>query len=578
MGATANSLIDSRRLTGPNLISQTQGAVIDVALGDTPAQRVIETWRRNVQRVLAAVGWDGAELAARSFPGGASLLMAAPIDALYAATEVNEWAWAATQAALAGGDEPDLEVEAARLRALISAERNPKLLSLRDAAAERGVCFVSDDDQASVGMGAGSLTWPTDALPAAGDVPWERVHDIPVALVTGSNGKTTTVRLLAAMVSAAGHVPGYCNTDGIYIGDQLVDADDWSGPGGARRVLRDPRAAVAILETARGGILRRGLAVQRTDAAIVTNVAADHLGEFGVHDVEAIADAKLVVARAVRGDGDLALNADDPVLAARASALPVRPGWISLDADLPLLLEHVEAGGSATVIEDGAFVRIEAGTRTTLVAVGDVPITFGGAARYNIYNALGAIAVARALGIGFDAIRAGLLAFTSSPETNPGRGNLYELGEVRILVDFAHNPHGLRALFEMAAQMPARRRLVALGQAGDRDDEAIRQLGLLAAEWRFDRVITKELAPKYLRGRKEGEVTALIESALLEGGFSADAIDRASSELESVRAALEWAAPGDLLVLPILSSRDAVLAYLSRLRDEGWRPGTAPPD
>ncbi len=539
---TTLALHDSRRLTGPNLITDSAGAVLDVTLGPHEPERVVRIWREQAQRILASVDWHNEEIHARTFPGGASLVMTAPIDALYAATEVNEWAWAAAEAELEGGSEPDLTEAAERLRGLIAEERNPALIALKKAAHARSVCFLSDDDRASVGMGRGSLTWPVDSLPRPDEVDWKSVHDVPVALVTGSNGKTTTVRLVAAIARAAGFTPGYCSTDGIFVGGALVDAGDWSGPGGARWVLRDKEVDVAVLETARGGVLRRGLGVRRADAAIVTNVAADHLGEWGVHDVEAIAQAKLVVGRAVGRGGKLIVNADDPVLARRATALDVPLTWFTMEPTAPHIATFVAEGVDMCVVEDGAFVliqkghrhragdgrRIREGRRQVVAEVSEVPITFGGAAGYNIYNVLGAIPVATALGLSMEPIRSGLLTFGRTPADNPGRSNLFELGGVKILVDFAHNPHGMQALGATAVALPAKRRLLILGQAGDRDDESIRELARAAWAIHPDRIIVKEMR-KYLRGRPEGEVPALIVEELTRRGATPEAIARADS-------------------------------------------------
>ncbi len=570
------ALRDSRRLTGPNLICDEPGAVIDVALGDYSADEVIGAWRDHARRILDSVGWTDERLHVRSFPGGASLVMTAPVDALYAATEVNEWAWEATRAIFNDWTEPDLPHGARELRRAIAAERNPRLMALREAARWHGVCFLSDDDHVSVGMGRGSRTWPIDSLPDPAEVQWGRVHDIPLALVTGSNGKTTTVRLLATMLSAARYVSGYSSTDGIYIGGELVDADDWSGPGGGRRVLRDERVEAAVLETARGGMLRRGLAVTRADAAIVTNVAADHLGEWGVNDLEAIADAKLVVARALKGGGTLALNAEDPVLVDRAPQLGQGTTWFAASADAPRLRTHIDAGGSACFVDDGRFVITEAGRREPVAAVAEVPITFGGAARHNIQNALGAIAIARAFDLSPSVIRSVLVSFGDAAGENPGRGNLFELGGVGAIVDFAHNPHGLEALLDFAASLPANRRLLVLGQAGDRDDASIRDLARTAARFNLDKIIIKELQ-RYLRGRAEGEVPSLIEDELRAAGMPVASLSRSASELTAVREALQWARPKDLLIFPVHSHRDEVLDLLAALSESGWKPGEAVP-
>ncbi|HXO20661.1 MAG TPA: Mur ligase family protein, partial [Thermoanaerobaculia bacterium] len=331
-------LLDSRRLTGPNLLLDRAGAVVDVALAPAEVPAAIELWRGCARRLLEAVGWEREKLAARRFPGGASLAFTAPIDALYAATEVNEAAWAMAEAALAKPSvaPADLEAVAALLRTAIAAESNPALLALERAAAVHGVAFLADADCASVGLGAGSLAWPVRGLPDPAAVDWSRVRDVPVVLVTGTNGKTTTVRLLAAMLAVSGKVAGFTSTDRIEVGGKVLERGDYSGPGGARTLLRDPRVEAAVLETARGGILRRGLAVRSADAALVTNVAADHLGDLGVHDLRTLAEAKLVVARAVPPRGRLVLPAADRELAMqgpKSGGAPIL--WFGLDPAAP---------------------------------------------------------------------------------------------------------------------------------------------------------------------------------------------------------------------------------------------------
>jgi UDP-N-acetylmuramyl tripeptide synthase len=561
-------LRDSRRLTGPNLVLDSPGAVIEVVLHDERPQTVADAWRESARRILDAVGWNNERLATRTQPGGMILAHTAPIDALYAATEVNEWAWAAAEAALAGRAEPPIEEGARALRAVIEAEERPALRALAAAAAVRDVAFLSDGELATVGSGTGSLSWPLAELPHPDAIDWQRVHDVPVVLVTGTNGKTTTVRLLAAMAAAAGKVPGVATTDGITVQGETVAHGDYSGPGGARLVLRHPRVEVACLETARGGILRRGLAVRRAQAALITNVAADHLGEFGVHDLDGLVATKLVVTRVVGSGGRVVLNGDDQRLRERAREITAPITWFTLDPGLG----GWGAVGRTCTVESGGLVLARDGRRERVVAVSEVPIFLDGKARHNVYNALGAVGLADHLGFPIAAMAEALIGFRNTPAQNPGRGNLLELGGVHILVDYAHNPHGMASVVAMVAGLPSRRRLVVLGQAGDRDDEAIRELARTAWQLRPDRVVVKELR-LYLRGRAEGEVPALLENELRRLGASPDAVARAGSEMAAVREALAWARPGDLLVLPIHEERAAVLDLLASLQAEGWTAG-----
>src|SRR5258706_3606259 len=217
---TAMKLLDSRRLTGPNLLLDGAGAVLDVSLAPEEAESALAAWRNQVRLLLAAIGWQEATIAVRRFSGGASLAISAPIDSLYSATEVNELAWAAAEAAVTGGPPPDLSQEAKRLRAEIAQGAKPALIALRDAAATHGGSFLWDDDNVSVGLGTGLLTWPAHALPDLAAVGWDDVHDVPVLMVTGTNGKTTTGRLLGAIATAAAKVPGITSTGRIEVGGE----------------------------------------------------------------------------------------------------------------------------------------------------------------------------------------------------------------------------------------------------------------------------------------------------------------------------------------------------------------------
>ncbi|HYO12357.1 MAG TPA: Mur ligase family protein [Thermoanaerobaculia bacterium] len=561
-------LLDSRRLTGPSLLLDRAGAVIDVALAPQEAEPAIAAWREEVRRLLEVVGWGGEETAARRFPGGANLAISAPIDCLYAATEVNEWAWTAVETVMMErGDPPETVEAAARLREEIEREQRPALLALREAARARNVSFLFGEEMVTAGLGAGSISWPVKELPDPASVDWSAVHDVPALLVSGTNGKTTTVRLLAAMLEAEGKVVGVTSTDHIAVGDETLERGDFSGPSGARMLLRDRRVEVAVLETARGGILRRGLALERAAGAVVTNIASDHLWDYGIHDLPSMAATKLVVARAVRPDGRVVLNADDPELvrADRGFAAPVV--WFSLDPRNPLIREHLAAGGSACLLEANELILLDGGERRPVIGVNEVPVTFGGTARYNVANALAAVGLATAAGVPVEAMAEGLRRFRSDPQDNPGRGNLIERDGIRLLVDYAHNPHGLAAILNVAAALPAGRRLLLLGQAGDRDDAAIRDLARAAWSFRPDRIVIKEL-PEMLRGRQPGEVPAILEDELSRLGAPLESLGRADSELEGVRQALAWALPGDLLVLLVHTQREAVMGALLQEKGE----------
>lgn len=563
---------DSRRLTGPNILWAHPGAVLDVAVeAEEDPTAAIAAWRREAHRLLEAVGWSDQELCTRTFKGGVSLALSAPLDALYAATEVNEAAWEIAVRSLQGEltpslDDPDLEATVARLRREISDEGNPALLLLQQVAKEHGVAFLSDDDDVSVGLGRGSRTWPVSELPSPGEVDWDEVFDIPVALVTGTNGKTTTVRLLAAMALAAGKSPGFCSTEGVFVGSKLVEKGDYAGPGGGRRVLRDRRVDLAILETARGGMLRRGLAVSRAEVAVITNVAEDHLGEWGIHDLDELAETKLIVRRVAER---LVINHDDPVLQPKGKALSQAVSWFSLENCLENPLESTAQG---VFLAGDRLVLRESATPVTIARTQEAPMTLGGAARHNVANALAAIGAAAALGLSPAAMKQGLATFGQEAEANPGRLNRFQLGGLEVLVDFAHNPHGMEALMATASGLEARRRLLLLGQAGDRDDPSLRALAAAAWSGRPDHIVLKELEGD-LRGRQLGEIPRLLADELTRLGAPPEALSFADTELAAAKQALAMGQPGDLLLLICHVSRGEVLALLDDLKARGWKAG-----
>jgi len=537
-------LYDSRRLTGPSALGDLPGAVIDVHLEQAEAAALVARWQAEVRTLLDAVGWSDSQTSVRKVVGGASLAFTAPIDALYAATELNELAWQRATGQVR--DRSEDEAALARVRNAIANEANPALLALAAAAKEIDIPILTDDDAVSLGFGVRGQTWPVAELPEPGTLDWSRFGRIPIGLVTGTNGKTTTVRLSATIARAAGHCTGVSTTDGIWVDDERVDAGDYSGPGGARSVLRDNRVTMAILETARGGMQRRGLGVTRADAAVITNIAADHLGEFGVGNLEELAEIKWAITRALDTDGTLVLNAEDPFLRRLAKSWQRRPYWFGRDLADPFLHEHFATGGSGACCEDGQIVRYEAGRRHSIVALTDVPLTLGGAALHNVANALAATALCNALGIDDDAIAHGLRGM--QPNDNRGRLNVFSLRGATVIIDFAHNPHGVAAIADLVAALPAKRRLLVMGQAGDRSNAAMRDLATAAWALRPDRILLKDMA-EYARGRAPGEVISILRGALIDAGADPVRIGVTADEISAIEAALEWLQPGDLIIL-----------------------------
>jgi UDP-N-acetylmuramyl tripeptide synthase len=554
--------LDARRLTGPSILFDSHGAILDVACTTAEAERLIPVWESHVRKVLAEIGWDDSEFASVILKGGVSMAFTAPVDALYAASGINEWAWAACDHELNGAEAVDFEAALSNTRRAIEEEANPELIRLERLAAEKGVSFLWDDDEVSLGLGCHSTTWPVRELPDPGSLDWTAFRDIPTGLVTGTNGKTTTVRLAAHILRAAGHSDGMSSTDYIAVRGAAIDRDDWSGPGGARNVLRHASVDAAILETARGGLLRRGLGVYKADAAVITNIGRDHLGDFGSRSRAELMDIKWIVSRVVRDAGTLILNADDWRLEKRAANYPGALIWFSLDPQNRTVSEHIGKGGTAFVLDGDDLVKISGAERDFICAAADIPITLGGIARHNSANALAAAALTCCMGVEMDDIRNGLRTMTQ--DENPGRCNVFDVNGFKVIIDFAHNPQAIDALLDMAAGMDADRKVLCFAQAGDRPDDLIRELARNAWEKGLDRVIVSELA-NYYRGREPGEVFGLIKDELLACGAREDQVEHNDEEIESFESALAWAKRGDVVIMLALERSPELYARIESL-------------
>ena len=550
-----------RRLLGPNLFAASTGAVGDALTPGCDNRLLLDLWSAQTEGLLAAIGWTGTRIATRLFEGGASLFVPAPPDQLFTAAYLVEAGWSlAAWALLARPGGPDRVWLAEALRALAAQEANPRFRALLAEAAARGLDRILDDDAVSFGHGAGAVTWDTGDLPDAPD--WRGLHDIPLALVTGTNGKTTTTRLIAAMAEAAGKVAGLSSTDGVRVGHDYLDRGDYSGPQGARMLLGDPRLEVGVLEVARGGILRRGLPVTRARAAVVTNVAADHLGQYGIMTVPELARVKLAIHLALAPGGQLILNAGDGPLVAAAHAIDAPKVWFALNPANPLIRAARDAARPCAWVEAGQLVLSNGQQATALIAVADVPLTLGGAARYNIENALGAALAARALGLPDAAIRTALADFRSDARDNPGRANEFAVKGARVFVDFAHNPHSIAAVTSALAALPARRRFVMISHAGDRSDADIAGLVEGAFALRPDVVVAAEME-HYLRGRQPGEIPALICAASRALGGAAVKVLTAPDPADGARQILDQLKPGDLALLLVHDQREQIFAMLA---------------
>jgi cyanophycin synthetase len=391
---------------------------------------------------------------------------------------------------------------------------------------------------------------------------------IPIIAVTGTNGKTTTVRLIAQLARMAGHSVAFTTTDGVYRDDELVEAGDYSGFSGAAKALAQPGIDLAVLETARGGILLRGMGTDHNDVAVVTNVTEDHLDQYGIRTLDQLAEVKAAITKITKPDGWDVLNADDPRVLAMRRLAAGRPWLFSLDADHPAIRTTLAEGGRAISVLDGALVVMTSGRQGhRLLAIEDVPVTLAGISSHNISNAMAAAAAALGAGIPEEAVVEGLRSFVLDPERNPGRANIFEVDRRLVVIDYAHNEDGMRGLIEICQGLraPGAGIFLAFGSAGDRTNAILHRLGYTAARGP-DRVAIAELH-RYLRGRDPQDLVQRLQAGLMDGGKPQSPVF--PNELEALAWMLTASAPNDVIAITALGQRSEIF---QDLRDRGGAP------
>ena len=396
---------------------------------------------------------------------------------------------------------------------------------------------------------------------------------IPIVAVTGTNGKTTTSRMVAHIARTHGLHVGWSSTDGIYIDGVLVEPGDYSGPSGAGRVLAHPEVQLAVTETARGGILLKGIGVAYNNVSVFTNVSADHLGLHGIDTVDQLAEVKGIVSRITRPDGWAVLNADDPRVLATRTSIRARPWVFSRDPDSPALREVLSEGGRATTVIDGWVCVMEADNDPEpLVEVVDIPMTLAGLSRFNVENALGAASAALGVGLPREAVIAGLTSFRPDPEHNPGRMNIFSRDDVSVVIDLAHNEAGLEALLEImnGVRRPGARLLLGLGAVGDRQDDLVESLGEMGA--RDADVAAIAHKARYLRGRSTDELDELFRRGAARVGV--EELPSYPTEVAGLAALVDQAKPGDVVGLMCHEDRQGVYDWLAGAGFSGDTPET----
>jgi len=390
-------------------------------------------------------------------------------------------------------------------------------------------------------------------------------YSIPIVSITGTNGKTTIARMLSNILTISGYNVGCTTTGGIYINQKCILKGDTTGPSSARVVLSDRKVDIAVLETARGGIVRSGLGYDLADVGIVTNITGDHLGIDGINNLEELAYIKSLVVEAVRYDGYAVLNADDSITTAMAERIRSSIIYFSRRDDNMLVFKHINSGRTAVFVKDGTIVIAKSGKYYPVTGIDEVPCTMGGRLKHNIENTLAVVSGAFALSVPVGDIVKGLKTFYNDHQNNPGRFNIYNVGNFRVLVDYGHNPAGYRMVTDALTDLGAGRLVGIIGVPGDRLEQDMIEVGSICAGV-FDKIYIKE--DKDLRGRKQGEAAGYLFEGLKKRGFPQEQVEVEFDETKALWKAMRTAMPGDLIAVfyenlqPVLDTISRVSAIL----------------
>ena len=560
--------MEIRLFEGPNVYRLAPVVKVDVAVGRTRA------WRGSRTPDDGALVHLGRKVPVREWPDAIADLVAwtrrlradhgeheGPCEVHRASDQgrwIVTWPWA-------GAERARLIAEAAFDLASRSVHpgRRVRLTGTQSGAVERWTARIG-------GAGATPPSWIRDAD-----------RTMPVISITGTNGKSTVTRLITHILLQAGHHVGTTTSDGVLVDERLIDPGDWTGPGGAAAILRRHDVDVAALETARGGLVLRGMGYESNEASVFTNVSSDHLDLQGIHTLPELAEVKSTVCRITRPDGWAVLNADDPFVVPIARRVRCQVAYFSLDPDAsPVIARHRRSGGRAYVLRRGMLHEWDGQVEHAILDVAELPVALGGLALHNVANALAAAAGARALGVPLAQVAEGLLDFRPSADLSPGRLNLFRLGKRTIIIDFAHNEAGTTAILDVAAGIAGGAAgrtapiTAIIGTAGDRPDDTLRGIGRIAAE-RAQRVAIKETL-EYLRGRDRTEVVETILEGVVAGGMDPGTVPVYEGEAEALEAELVGGAGAGavatgrhedarVVILFCHAEREQVYALLERL-------------
>lgn len=553
-----------RVLAGTNVFFSGVGAIAEYVTRSEQKLEFAQAFETELRKVLDALEWDDVPIYKKIFSRGMVFAIPTEFDYSYAGTKILTVVFDIVAARFNQQPELDFEEEIDYLNYVLSRERYITLRRIYDEAQERSLNVYYHEDKITIGSGKGAYTAEIAEI-GFEDVPWDSIYDIPSILVTGTNGKTTTVRLTSFISQHAGKVVGYCSTDWVMINGEVISEGDLSGPNGNRAVMTNPTVDVAVLEVARGGIVKRGLATSHVNGAVVMNVSEDHLGVNGIDTVHDLAAAKFAVQNAVRPGGHNIYNIDDEITHEFITDSENPRAIFSQKKSFAEISKFIRNDEDyACVVENDAFYVYKAGVKHHIAAVNDVDLTYKGIAKHNIENVLAAICLSLELGRNYSEITAGLHAFRNDVQ-NRGRFNLFDVKNNKILVDYGHNFASVDNMLKFARSIakPTTKITALLGFSGDRKF-MIESISRSVVEHKIDSVILK-LFTSHLRGAEVGELAGMLRSSLLKNGFpESQIIATVDSELEALDLILSDIGDDNIY---ILLCQDDAAEIISKIND-----------
>lgn len=523
-----------RVLAGTNMFFSGVGAILEYGTRNSRKSDLAQAYEVELRKVLDSLGWDDVPIYKRVYSRGFIFAIPTEFDLTVAGRKILGIVFDMVVAKFNQEEIPDFDEEVDYLDYVISRERYKTLRNIYDEAKRRLFNVYLNDGVISIGSGKGAFIANIDEI-SFDDVPWDSIYEIPSVLVTGTNGKTTTVRLTSFISQHAGKTVGYCSTDWVMINGEVVSEGDLSGPNGNRTVMTNPTVDVAVLEVARGGMVKRGLATSNVSGAVVVNVTADHLGVNGIDTVQDLALAKFTVQNAVRVGGHNIVNLDDELSHLFIDDLPCAKAFFSQKlTEIEMTSYLHNSDDYACFVQDNVFYVYQNGVKHRIAAMDDVDLTYGGLAKHNIENVLAAICLSLELGRTYSEITAGLMAFRND-ENNQGRFNLFDIKGNKILVDYGHNFASIDNMLKFARSIakPHSELTVLLGFSGDRKF-MINDVTSSVVKHDINNVILK-MFTNHLRGAEVGEVADLLKDNLVSKGFnSQNILATVETELEAL--------------------------------------------